>query len=156
MSKSRPSERLSANQYQKLSAEVRKLKPKHGSIPLRRYWTLGGKVMQLGSRYGEDRVRKLAEGSGWGHAMLYACLRFRRFWPKNTDLDRVVKRGLTFGHIRALSHKKLTPREREKLERFVKKEQPSTRELVRKVRELTKGRPRPKKRQPFFDDLGAM
>ena len=60
MSKSRPSERLSANQYQKLSAEVRKLKPKHESIPLRRYWTLGGKVMQLGSRYGEDRVRKLA------------------------------------------------------------------------------------------------
>ena len=133
-------EPISEVQYRKLAADVKKLKPKHEPLPLRRYWPLGGKVMQVGNEYGEKRIEKLSRNTEWSHEMLYACLRFRRLWPKRSDLDRVVRRGLLFGHIRALSHKRLTAKEREKLERYVESERPGIRALGEKVWELIRGR----------------
>ena len=62
--------------------------------------------------------------------------------------------GLLFSHIKELSHSRLTPKQREKLERFVEKKRPSIRALRAKVRELIKGQPRPKKRRAFYEDLG--
>ena len=78
----------------------------------------------------------MADEVGWDRSMLYFCLRFRELWPAKKDLDRVTRRGLAFGHIRALLNRKLTARERERLELHVEKERPSVRELQAMVREL--------------------
>jgi len=145
----------SRSQRKKLVADVVKLWPKHKPRPLKRYWTIGGKMMGLDPTYGDRQVSELAETVGCGQVILYESLRFRKLWPRKADLDRVVKRGLLFGHIRALSHSRLTPKQREVLERFVEKERPSIRAFRAKVRELIEKQPRPKKRLRY-KDLGDM
>ena len=144
----------SNSRWKKLVADVMKLRPKQEPQPLRTYWAIGGKAMKLDPVYGSSQIRKLAEEVGWGHVMLYACLRFRKLWPKKADLERVEGRGLLFSHVKELSHSKLTLKQREKLERFVEKNRPSVRALREKVRKLIKGQPRPKKQSRRYKDLG--
>ena len=120
----------------KLVADVAKLRPKHEPQPLKRYWAIGGKMMKLDTTYGGSQISRFAKEVRLGQVMLYACLRFRNLWPKRTDLERVVKRGLLFGHIRELSHSRLTPKQRERLEQFIEKERPSIRAFRAKVRML--------------------
>ena len=125
MPEHKPSKRPSAREYENLLADVRELKSRHEPLSLRRYWRLGGKVSKLGSQYGEGRVSQLAEDTGCSAALLYVCQQFRKLWPRKADLERVMKKGLLFGHIRALCHRKLTHRERQKLEGYVAKHKPS-------------------------------
>ena len=91
---------------------------------------------QCEREYGHKEVELLADEVGWDRSMLYFCISFHEMWPTTKDLERVTRRGLLFGHIRALLHRKLTTKERERLERYVAKEKPSVRQLQEKVREL--------------------
>ena len=144
----------SRSRWKRLVADVVKLRPKHEPQPLKRYWTIGGKMMELDPSYGGSEISEFAKEVRLGQVMLYACLRFRKLWPKKTDLERVVRRGLLFGHVRELSHGRLTPKQRERLERFVEKESPSIRAFRAKVRELIEKQPRPKRRRALYEDLG--
>ena len=128
----------SRSRWEKLVADVVKLRPKQEPESLRTYWAIGNRAMELDRPYGNSQIRELAEEVGWGHVMVYACLCFRRLWPEKADLERVEGRGLLFSHVKELSHSRLTPKQRERLERFVEKNRPSVRELRVKVRELTK------------------
>ena len=144
----------SNSRWKKLVADVMKLRPKQEPQPLRTYWAIGDKATKLDPAYGDRQIRELAGAVGWGHVMVYACLRFRKLWPEKADLERVEERGLLFSHVKELSHSRLTQKQRERLERFVEKERPSVRALREKVRKLTKGQPRPKKRSRRYKDLG--
>ena len=140
MPQSKRSKRASAREYTNLVADVRELKPRHEPLSLRRYWKLGGKVSQMGSQYGDGRVSQLAEDTGCSAGLLYVCQLFRKLWSKKSDLERVIKRGLLFGHIRALCHRKLTSQEREKLEQYVAKHRPTVTDFHQYVSKRVKGR----------------
>ena len=144
----------SHSRWKRLVADVVKLRPKQEPESLRTYWAIGNKAIELDRPYGNSQIRELAEEVGWGHVMVYACLRFRTLWPEKADLERVEGRGLLFSHIKELSHGRLTAKQRERLERFVEKERPSIRALRVKVRKLIEGQARPKKRRAFYEDLG--
>ena len=141
----------SRSRWKKLVADVMKLRPKQEPESLRTYWAIGNKAMKLDPVYGDRQIRQLAEAVGWGHVMVYACLRFRTLWPEKADLERVEGRGLLFSHIKELSHSRLTPKQRERLERFVEKERPSIRAFRARVRELIEKQPRPKRRRRYRD-----
>jgi len=144
----------SRSRWKKLVADVVKLRPKQEPQPLQTYWAIGDKAITLDGPYGNGQICEFAKEVGWGYVMVYACLRFRTLWPEKADLERVEGRGLLFSHIKELSHGRLTPKQRERLERFVEKERPSVRELRAKVRKLIEGQPRPKKRSRRYKDLG--
>jgi len=146
--------RKSASRRDKPVADVAKPTLEHVGPSLRDYWEVGGEAMELPRTYGESQIRQFAKTRGITQGMVHACLKFRQLWPARTDLDRVVRRGLLFSHIRELSHDRLTPKQREGLERFVEKERPSIRAFRAKVRKLIKGQPRPKKQSRRYKDLG--
>lgn len=121
----------------RLVAGIKRLKPKPQRTPLKRYRDMGAQLdRQCEREYGHKEVELLADEVGWDRSMLYFCILFHRLWPTKEDLARVTRRGLVFGHIRALLNRKLTARERERLERYVGKERLSVRQLQAKVREL--------------------
>jgi len=121
----------------KLAADIRRLKPEPQQTPLKVYWDIGARLDQKARRrYGRQEVELVADRVRWDRSMLYFCILFHRLWPTKEDLARVTRRGLVFGHIRALLNRKLTARERERLERYVGKERLSVRQLQAKVREL--------------------
>jgi len=95
----------------KLAADIKQLKPEPQQTPLKRYWDMGAQLdRQCEREYGHKEVELLADEVGWDRSMLYFCLLFHQLWPTTKDLARVTRRGLAFGHVRALLHRKLTAR----------------------------------------------
>lgn len=90
----RQAESRNVRDHARLVAEVKKLKPEHEPLSLRRYWRLGGKAMQLDRDYGRAQIQTLARETGCSKSVLYACLRFRQVYRKQSDLNRSVRRGL--------------------------------------------------------------
>jgi len=137
----RRTKKTSASYPGKLAADIKQLKPEPLQTPLKVYWDIGARLDQKARRrYGRQEVELVADRVGWDRSMLYFCILFHQLWPTKEELDRVTKRGLVFGHVRALLHRKLTARERERLERYVATERPSIRALQAKVRGLVRER----------------
>ena len=143
--------RKSANQRDKPATQTAKVTLKHEWPSLSDYWEFGGKAMESLSReYGGNDVTRFAKTSGQPPRTVYACLKFRELWPDKIDLKRVMKLGLLFSHVKELSHSQLTPEERRELEGAGL----SVRSLQARIRVVTEGRPRPKKRRALYKDLG--
>ena len=137
MTTTRRAKKTSPPHLGKLAADIKQLKPEPQQTPLKIYWNIGARIDQKSRRqYGRQEVELVADRVGWDRSMLYFCVQFHRLWPTKEDLARVTRRGLVFGHIRALLNKKLTARQRDRLERCVATERLSVRGLQAKVRKL--------------------
>lgn len=138
---------MNLRERRELVARLREQVSRLASPPLEIYWAIGDVLAGLDRPYGRNDIANLARVLRVGHTLLYDALRFRELWPRKADLRRAERRGLTFGHVRCLLHKKLSSGDREILERAVEKECLGMRALKERVQQAVAGRPDPLRRR---------
>jgi len=119
-----------------LIAELLELKLAAARALVESYWQFGLRVNELNRAYGDHVVEQHAKKVGLSRASLYNAARFRRIYPEQTDLERVLQRGLSWSHVRCLLRRKLTPQQRGQLELLVERDAPSVKALKKQVQTM--------------------
>ena len=126
--------------YKNVVKEIKALIDSTRRLALEFYWTVGDKASSIGKpEYGANTIETFANDVGWDKSNIYSCMKFKQAYPSKESLKALIKKGITWTHVKALQSGDLTDDQRATLEQKVEDEKLGANELKRMVKKLVKG-----------------